>query len=411
MPTAFYPALLVAGHHDSMKLVTAMFLIFGSAKLLAELFERLGQPGIVGEILAGILIGPSVLGWVAPSEFTSTMAGLGVLFLLFRVGLEVEASELLKVGRTAAAVGVLGVVVPFLSGWLLYRLWGKPELEAVFVGAALTATSVGITAQVLASKGLLKRPAARIILGAAVVDDILALLVLGFVSSLARQQVDLLQLGLTSALGLLFIAVVARWGHKAMSRVVNSMEGKVRLRLGEAHFALAMVFLFGLAALSARIGVAAIIGAFLAGLVLSGTLPARVRDLAQGVTELLVPFFLAQIGLLFQLAVFRDASTLLLALILVPVAVASKVLGCGLGARKSGRIIAIRVGLGMIPRGEFCMVVAQTGLALGAISPSTYAIIVFMAVTAALLAPPLLKMAFRGVRPPPESPEELFRLG
>jgi Kef-type K+ transport system membrane component KefB len=158
-----------------------------------------------------------------------------------------------------------------------------------------------------------------------------------------------------------------------------------------------MVLLFGLAALSTWIGVAAIIGAFLAGMTLSGSSPRRVHDLAQGVTELLVPFFLAGIGLHLHLRVFQDSRMIVLALLLVPVAVFSKVLACGLGAARFGPQIAMRVGAGMIPRGEFCMVVAQVGLALKAISDGTFAIIVFMAVVAATLAPPLLRWTFRAV--------------
>ena len=392
-----------------MSLAVVMLIVFGSAKLLNELFERLGQPGIVGEILAGVLIGPAVLGWVAPGEFATALAELGVMFLLFRVGLEVEASELMKVGGTAVAVGVLGVVVPFVCGWGMFRLWGGSQIEAAFLGTALTATSVGITAQVLASKGLLHRTAAKIILGAAVIDDVLALLLLGFVSSVAEGQVNLVELVLTSVFALIFIVLIAIWGRRSVGAVMPHLEG--RLHAGEGQFALAMILLFGLAALSQKAGVAAIIGAFLAGLALSGSLHARVRDLAHGITELLVPFFLANIGLHLQLSVFSRYSTLLLAILIVPVAIFSKLLGCGLGASRFGRIIATRVGLGMIPRGEFCMVVAQAGLSMKAISPATYAVVVFMAVVATLLAPPLLKLAFRGVLAPPGEQREVFHIG
>ena len=150
----------------------AMLLVFAAAKLLAEIFERLGQPGIVGEILAGVLIGPHVLGWLAPSEFLRTLSDLGVMFLLFSVGLEVKASELVKVGGTALLVAVAGVIVPFFAGWGICALWGEPRLASIFTGAAMVATSVGITAQVLASRGLLDKRASRIILTAAVVDDV-----------------------------------------------------------------------------------------------------------------------------------------------------------------------------------------------------------------------------------------------
>ena len=407
--TMFPFAFAMAGGEGRTEILWMMLAVFGSAKLLAELFERLGLPGIAGEILAGILIGPSLLGWVAPGEVIRTMAELGVMFLLFRVGLEVEVAELTKLGGTALIVGVLGVVVPFATGWGLFQLLGRPPLESIFVGAALTATSVGITAQVLASKGLLHRPAARIILGAAVIDDVLALLILGAASSFATGTVNLMQLGLTTAFAVVFVVLVARWGRATVRTVMPRLES--RLQVGEAQFSLAMVLLFGLAVLSAKAGVAAIIGAFLAGLALSGTLPRRIHDLAQGVTELLVPFFLASIGLQFSLAAFANWSTFLLALLLVPAAVLSKLIGCGLGASHLGREVAMRVGLGMIPRGEFCMVVARAGLTLHAISPATYRMIVFMAVAAAMLTPPLLKVAFRGVLAPPPETEDVFRIG
>src|SRR5205085_1865502 len=150
----FLSTLVVWANTSEIKLPLAMLLVFGSAKLLDAIFERLNQPGIVGQIIAGILIGPSVLNWMNPTDFLSALAELGVMFLLFRVGLEVKASDLLKTGKTAIAVAVLGVVIPFLAGWGLLTIWGEPRIESIFVGAALVATSVGITAQVLAAKNL-----------------------------------------------------------------------------------------------------------------------------------------------------------------------------------------------------------------------------------------------------------------
>lgn len=385
----------MADGSDQLQLPLAMLVVFGSAKLLGEIFERLHQPGIVGEILAGILIGPSVLGWVAPNENLAFLAELGVMFLLFRVGLEVKASELMEVGGVATLVGVLGVAIPMFAGWALLRVWGRPQIEALFIGAALTATSVGITAQVLGSKGLLNKTASKIILAAAVIDDVLALLVLGIVSSIAAGKVNFLELGLTTGFALLFILVIARWGSAAVAKIAPRVEG--RLRTAEAEFALAMILLFGLAALSERAGVAPIIGAFLAGMAMGEALPARVHDLTHGVTELLVPFFLAGIGLRFDLAAFANPKTLTLALLVLVVAVTTKFFGCGLGAIRYGRPVAIRVGFGMMPRGEFCMVVAQIGLGLKAIPRDMYGIVVFMAVGATLLTPPLLRFAFQSV--------------
>src|SRR6266436_6642384 len=172
--------------HDLIPLPLAMLIIFGSAKLLAELFERLGQPGIVGEILAGALVGPSVLGWIHPNEMLKALSDLGVMFLLFGVGLEVKASDLLKVGGKATLVATLGIIVPFFAGWGILLLWGARQMEAMFVGAAMVATSVGITARVLASRGWLEGRASKILLATAVIDDVLGLVVLAVVSNAAR---------------------------------------------------------------------------------------------------------------------------------------------------------------------------------------------------------------------------------
>jgi Kef-type K+ transport system membrane component KefB len=149
------PGPLLAVSPDTENIPLAMLAVFGAAKLFAEIFERLKLlPGIVGEILAGVLIGPSVLGWIHPNEILTALAELGVMFLAFRVGLDVRASELMRMGRTALLVATLGVAVPFGLGWAIMRLWGEPQIESVFVGAAMVATSVGITARVLASMGL-----------------------------------------------------------------------------------------------------------------------------------------------------------------------------------------------------------------------------------------------------------------
>ena len=384
-----------------------MLMVFGTAKLLAELFERLNQPGIVGEILAGVLIGPSVLGWMAPNDFLRALADLGVMFLLFRVGLEVKASELLRIGGTAMLVAVLGVIVPFFLGWGILLAWGEPQIEAIFMGAAMVATSVGITAQVLAGKGLLSHVASRMILAAAVIDDVLGLLVLALVSSVARGQVNVAGLALTAVLALSFVFVVAKWGSRTVGQVVSRAHG--RLRVSEAYFALAMVVLFALAFLAEHVGVAAIVGAFLAGMALSETVDPRVEHLAQGVTELLVPFFLAGIGMHLDIRGFTEPSVVALALAILAAAIFSKLVGCGLGAWRMGWRNMLRVGLGMMPRGEVGMVVAQIGLTMGVISTHVYGVAVFMAVCTTLLAPPFLRLAYRGVAPEPE--QEVLRLG
>ena len=389
-------AFLAAGAQGAAAIPLAMLLVFGSAKLLAEICERFNQPGIVGEILAGVLIGPSVLAWISPDQFLTTMSELGVMFLLFRVGLEVKASELLRVGGTATLVATLGVVAPFFLGWGILRLWGEPHTESIFVGAAMVATSVGITARVLSAGGLLRKRFAQIILAAAVIDDVLGLLVLALVGSLARGRVNALELSLTAALAIGFTVLVAAWGSKTMRRFVPHMEG--RLRAQEAQFALAVTLLFALSLLAVYAGVAAIVGAFLAGMALAESVGQRVQDLAHGVAELLVPFFLVGIGLRVDLAAFTHPSVAALAAVIVVAAILSKLVGCGLGAYRLGRAEALRVGLGMVPRGEVGMVVAQLGLSMGVIRQDIYGVVVFMSVATTLLAPLLLTVGQRPKR-------------
>jgi Kef-type K+ transport system membrane component KefB len=384
-----------------------MLVIFGSAKLLAEIFERLKQPAIVGEILAGVLVGPSVLNWIQPNEVLTALSELGVMFLLFRVGLEVKASELMRVGGTAALVAMLGVIVPMGLGWAIMRAFGYPQVESFFVGAAMVATSVGITAQVLAAKGLLHIVSSKIILAAAVIDDVLGLIVLAIVSSIAKGEVNAVEIGTTAALAIGFTVLVATVGTRAANRLVP-VAGQ-RLKSGESQFNIALVMLFALSVLAVYAGVAAIIGAFLAGMALAESVGHRVHDLAHGITELLVPFFLAGIGLGMELSVFQDGRLLLLSGIILVAAVASKLIGCGAGAWSLGGRRMLQIGFGMVPRGEVGMVVAQLGLSLGVIEKPVYSIVVFMAVATTMVAPPLLAFSFKGEQVAPA--EEQFTIG
>ena len=197
-----------------------LLIMLVAAKIMAELFERLRQPAVAGEILAGVLIGPSVLNWAIPSDFTNLLAKIGVILLLFSVGLETKPAAIFRVGKRALLVAILGVIAPFGAGWLLMRLWGASGVEAMFVGTAMVATSVGITARVLSSLGLLEAKTARIILGAAVIDDILGLLVLAVVTSLASGSINYTALILTSALAIGFTAFVALVGAPVVTRMV-----------------------------------------------------------------------------------------------------------------------------------------------------------------------------------------------
>ena len=400
-------AVLVGQSGPALHFSLVLFLVFATAKIFGEIFERFGQPGIVGEILAGVVLGPGMLDWVQPDRIMTALAEMGAMFLLFRVGLEVHASELLSVGRTALLVATLGVVLPFFSGWAILAIAGASRTEGIFVGAAMVATSVGITAQVLASRGLLNRRASQVILAAAVIDDILGLLVLAFASSFAGGTINIPGLATTAVLAGGFTFIVAKFGTRAFQRILPKLQRNLSTK--EAQFNLGLIFLFGLSWLAAYIGIAAIIGAFLAGLAFSEAADRRVQDLAHGITELLVPFFLATIGLQLRLTDFGRSRTLLLSVFILLAAVLSKLIGCGLGALRFGSSDALRVGVGMIPRGEVGMVVAQIGLRMGIIERPVYAVVVFMTVATTLLAPPLLKLAYRSSHQ--DAAREEFSLG
>jgi Kef-type K+ transport system membrane component KefB len=378
-----------------LPLPLAMLIVFSAAKLLAELSERLKMPGLIGEILAGVLIGPSVLGWITPNDMLRSLADLGVMFLLFRVGLEVKSSELLKVGGIATVVAASGVVVPLLAGWAALRYWGYSQVESIFVGAALTATSVGITAQVLSAKGLLSMKASQIILAAAVIDDVLGLIVLAAVSSSTKGSFRPLDLLLTATLPIVFTVVIAKWGTHTVKRVAPRVESK--LRAGEVQFNLSIILLLALSVLAIYSGIAAIVGAFLAGMSLGEHVERRVHTLVHGTAELFVPFFLAGIGLHINLAGFRDPSIAVLSIVILVLAVLTKLVGCGLGAWPLGLKDMLRIGVGMAPRGEVGMVVAQLGLSMGALSQPIYGVVVFAALATTLVAPPLLNLTYKDV--------------
>jgi Kef-type K+ transport system membrane component KefB len=317
------------------------------------------------------------------------------MFLLFRVGLEVKASDLIQAGGSAILVAILGVVVPFLTGWAFLATLGASRIEAIFVGAAMVATSVGITAHVLAGKGVLHVRASKIILAAAIFDDILGLLLLAVVSSLQRGQINVIQLITTALVAVGFTALAITWGSRAAGIIIPRIHRRMRSR--EAQFAAAVMLMLSLSVLAMYAGVAAIVGAFLAGMALSGTIEPRVHHLVQGVSEWMVPFFLVGIGLHFNPMSLGSARAVLFAVAMVLLAVVSKLAGCGLGALHLGVMDATRVGVGMIPRGEVGMVVAQIGLSLGVIQQNIYDAVVFMAIATTMLAPPLLNLVFRGL--------------
>lgn len=380
----------------SANILFDIFVMLAAAKVFDELCLRLKQPTVVGGIVAGFLIGPSVLGWVAPSAGSTMLAEIGVVILMFSVGLETKLSAILSVGRTAFAVAVLGVVVPFAAGWWLLRFIGEPQAEALFVGTAMVATSVGITAHVLAEMGVLTTRSARIILGAAVIDDVLGLLLLAAVSSVVGGQLDWAALGATAAMAIAFVSVVAAFGPWMVAR---TMPFVMRQRASGWVFSSALVLCFALAAAADHAGVASIVGAFLAGMALS-EFTADDPDLHRQmhtVGELMVPFFLVTIGMQLKLDVFTQPETLWLAIALTGLAIAGKLAGCGLATLHFGWREALRVGTGMVPRGEVGIIVAQIGLTAGIVSQSLFGAVLVMVIVTTVIAPPALKPLFRSV--------------
>ena len=370
--------------------LTDLFVVLLAAKLGDELFRRLRQPTLVGEILAGLLVGPAVLGLVEPGDVLEVFAELGVVFLLFWVGLETRLSDLREVGATAVSVGVLGVAVPFAAGIALGLALGESTGTAMFLGAALVATSVGITSAVLIELGVLERRTSRTILGAAIVDDILALLLVAVAAGVAAEGgVDIGSIAVTAAIAFAFVGFIALGGTRLLQARPALLHAP---RFSESPLLPAVIICLGLAAFAAQIGLAAIIGAFLAGMIVAET-----RDqspIEQEVAPLYAffpPFFFAFIGLEVSLAAFGDLDTLLLLAAVTALAIVTKFAGAYLGARRMGRRDAAFVGVGMVPRGEVGIIVAGIGNATGTIDSELFAVIVAMSVITTLIVPPVLR--------------------
>jgi Na+:H+ antiporter len=381
----------------SGKVLLELFLMFAGGKLLAEVFERFRQPGVLGELVAGVLLGPSLLGLVHPNELTLGLAEIGAIFLLFTVGLETKPRDLLEVGWTATLVAALGVVVPFVLGLWYMKALGYNSIESIFVGAAMVATSVGITARVLADLGALSTRAARVILAAAVLDDILGLLVLAVVSSLSTGQVHYVQLGIVAAEAVVFALIMIFFASKFIGRFHPHVE---KLRARNSAFILAVILCLGLSLASVYIGMAAIVGAFLTGLALADHSDRwKLRENAHPLSEFLAPFFFVLLGVQVNVQTFAKPSLIGLATVICILAIVGKLIGCGLGCWHLGLKDAIRVGIGMVPRGEVGLIVAGVGLTLHTISDAIYSIVLVMSMVTTLVAPPFLRM----VLPPPSS--------
>ena len=367
-----------------------LFIVLLAAKIGDEIFRRLGQPTIVGEILAGVIVGPAAIGLVGPTEALEVFSELGVVFLLFWVGLETRISELREVGRAAALVGLLGAAIPFGAGVGLGLGLGEPTETAIFVGAALVATSVGITSAVLVQLGLLDSRPSRTILGAAIVDDILAMILLAVAAGLAGGGgLDAGGLALTVGLALAFVGFFALGGTAFMRRRPQVLHAP---RFSESPLLPAVILCLGLAALAAEIGLAAIIGAFLAGMMVAETKEQHpIEDEVAPLYAFFPPFFFAFIGIQLELDVFADWGTVGLLIGVTALAIATKFAGSWLGARSLGTAGAAFVGVGMVPRGEVGIIVAGIGAATGVVGDELFAVVVGMAVATTLVVPPLLR--------------------
>ncbi len=384
---------------EGPSVLVQLFVLFAAAKILGELFQHFRQPAVVGELLAGVIVGPSVLGWVSGGDVLDLLAQLGVIILLFRVGLDTDLADLRRVGRAAVLVAVIGQLLGLGLGYAVVRGLGHGHQVALFTAAAVMATSVGIAARVLTDYRATRSAAGRVIVGAAVVDDILALGVLALIAGLAVGDVSSLSVTLTMLIVVAFVGVVVLAGPGLTRR----LSGLVRVPgIPDSPFLVAVLLTLGLAALSETIGLAAIVGAFLAGLVFEFR-KEEVATQIEPVAELLVPFFFAVTGSRLDLGVFVEADTLGLTAAVVAVAVVTKLAAGWLGAWGLGQRSALAVGVGMIPRGEVSLIVATVALGLGVFDASLYAVVVAMAVVTAVLTPPVLGALLRGAQTPGEA--------
>lgn len=374
-----------------------LFVLLAATKVGDELFKRLGQPPLVGEILAGVIVGPALLGWYQITPETTLFAQIGAVLLLFEVGVRTRVGDLVRVGGTAALVAILGMALPFAGGYVLATALGFSFEGSIFLAAALTATSVGITSRALDQLGALKTGSGRVVLGAAVIDDVLAMLIVGVAVGMTSGGVDAGEILFTLALAAAFIAIVLVAGTGILSRRPSLLTAP---RFAETPLLPGLLLMLGLAALSAAIGLAAIIGAFLAGMVVgeSSERDALEQETAP-IAAFFTPFFFGFIGAQVDPLVFATPFTVALLLGVTALAIVTKFAGAFLGALRVGRDRALLIGWAMVPRGEVEIVVAGLALAAGAFGPDLYVVVVGMVVITSMLVPPLLPPLVRRAEP------------
>lgn len=393
-------------------LVLIAMLVFGKA--LGELAERIGQPAVLGELLAGVILGGSMLGVIPADgslhEMITLLAEVGVAILLFEIGLETDLKEMFRVGPSASLVAVVGVAAPFILGfayWILVR----PEigthsgdvtdtLVAIFIGATLTATSVGITARVLTDLKRIHTPEARVVIGAAVVDDVLGLVILAIVSGLAAgAALSLFGIALKFAVAVGFLVAAVVIGNVVAPRLFGFID---RMRVRGVLLVSAVAFALLVAALAGLAGSALIIGSFAAGLVLSSTNQFDVIvEKVEPVADIFTPIFFVSVGAGVDVSLFNpwsdsfDLSVLAVGGALLVIAIVGKLVsGYSVGWGQN-RLNHLAIGVGMIPRGEVGLIFAKIGMDRQILSSEVFSAVLIMVMLTTFIAPPLLKVIFR----------------
>jgi len=406
-------------HVEVPQLLGLLAAVLGIAKLLGAAAKWIGQPAVLGELLAGVLLGTSIAGLVNPdSQILHVLAELGVVILLFEIGLETDLRKLLQVGGTSAVVAIVGVALPFALGFAVCRGLGHSNLVAIVAGATLTATSVGITGRVLADLNRLQETESRIILGAAVIDDIIGLVILAVVAGLTQgQEVTVAGVATKTAVAFGFLIGTLVVGRLIVPPLVKVLS---RIDLPGTPTILAIMLAFTLAWVASVAGSAMIIGAFAAGLLLRNT--PHAPEIERGVAQLghfFVPLFFVMVGAAVDVRVLNPLDpanhrVLLVGGLLILAAVIGK-FGAGYAPFwfKGNKKV---IGVGMIPRGEVGLIFAQMGLATGVFDAGMFAAATVMVLVTTFIAPPLLRMLFppvhrSGPSPEPEGIEELVTEG
>lgn len=409
-----------------------LVVIFASAKLAGMACKKIGIPSLVGEILVGVLLasiminGQSIAGYLGLYDYSSgtrehghyfevfeTLAELGVIFLLFSVGLETKVKDLLSVGKSAMLVASLGVVVPFVLGYAYISfIYGGDMYEALFLGAAMVATSVGITARVIKDMKLTDAKESRIIIGAAVIDDVLGMIVLAIVMAMAKSKdsgsMDVGSILLTTAMAIALVLGVMLIALKVVPKIHDYFEERARQKLAQdpkyvpmefSIFALSIALCLGIAWLAEFIGLAAIIGSFLAGMLFADYAEDyKLEEKVDAINTFLVSFFFVYVGLMVDLSGI-NGELILVTVVVIVLAIIGKYVGCGLGAKIGDRSIDMNsiniIGVGMVPRGEVGIIVAMIGLNMGIVKPELYTVVVLMSVLTTIIAPPILSVLFK----------------